>query len=464
MTVLNQCPIDPPAENLVSAVRLRTIWLIAGLAFLAFAWYGSLVPLHFSPRPLADAWGQFANSGVLWSGGSRVDWGVNVMLFIPAGFCLLAAAIRADLPVGQRILRTIGVAALCLMMSLLIEFSQSWFPPRVPTLSDVAAQFCGAAAGLAGWWLCGKSCDRAVADLVSDTHPHRQLGLILLGYMVVLVFFLLAPLDLTLRPAELMRKYRDGRILVVPFSYSYDSLLRLAYNTVADIILFIPVGVFATTFLTRQKSEARSLPLSLLLGCVIVLGVEIAQLLVMSRFTDATDLVTGGLGVAIGVLGIPLLLPAIRGNSVPFATSPIAAAGLHGSVFPACRSQFCGHHSISSSTTPHGSNSECPSSLACRCRERLAGNYLAAFDGFCTEIRAVFAVGRLNCSCRVRSPAGISIRNGARTASPDGRVRPRDRVGTDSAAQQVCQFRGRRDLYRGFRGGIVVNEPSLGVM
>ncbi|MEX2317853.1 MAG: VanZ family protein [Pirellulales bacterium] len=283
--------------------RVRAFWLVAGLGLFAFAWYGSLVPFDFSSRSLSEAWARFTNLPVDWQDGSKVDWGVNALLLVPAGFCLLGAATRFDLSLWQRLIRTAAVAASCLMMSLLIEFSQNWFPPRVPSPADVLAQFSGAAAGMAGWWLFGTRFDRALVEFLSQRRTSSQLELILLVYAAGLAVYSLAPLDLTLHPLELLHKYRDGRILLVPFARHVGSIETLLYDVISEILLFIPIGMFSATFQSSQRGAIRSRTSSLLVGGMFVAGIELLQVFVMSRYADATDLVTGFVGVAAGVFG-----------------------------------------------------------------------------------------------------------------------------------------------------------------
>ena len=287
--------------------RQRVLWFLCGLALLAIVAYGSLVPFNYTPHDFKDAWNQLLSSRTGTVKLSSVDWGVNVMLLIPASFCFLAAAWQRNASIAGRIAWSVVVLCGCLAFSVLIELAQSWFPPRVPTIPDVAAQACGAAIGIIAWWICGPSLNRAFAEVHVDDTRQNRLGLMLLAYVVGLLFFSLAPLDLTLHPVELVNKFRAGKILLVPFSYPAATTWQAVYDAIADVLIFVPVGVFATTFLACRNNTDRSIAHSLLLGSAIVVGVEAMQLLVLSRYTDATDLITGSLGVAIGVTGYRFL-------------------------------------------------------------------------------------------------------------------------------------------------------------
>ena len=286
-----------------SDARLRAIWLTLGLALLAFTIYGSLVPFEFSPRSLSAAWTCFADSYAGWRETARVDWGVNFLLFAPTSFCLMAAMVPEGSGLGRRLLSTIAVAAGCTLISLLVEFAQNWFPPRQPSLLDVAAQSMGSAAGIAGWWICGGFATRALKSVLSAKRLEERLAFLLLGYLAGFVCLSLTPVDFTLRPTDLWRKYEAGSIVLMPFSHRYESVARQIYEVVSEVLLAVPVGVLTATFRPRRDGLSRSMTKSMLWGTAIIVGIEILQFFVTSHATDATDVITGCLGVFIGVAG-----------------------------------------------------------------------------------------------------------------------------------------------------------------
>jgi hypothetical protein len=58
---------------------------LACLVYALFVVYGSLVPLDFHPRPLADAWAAVQQIPYLRLGiTSRADWVANILLIYPA--------------------------------------------------------------------------------------------------------------------------------------------------------------------------------------------------------------------------------------------------------------------------------------------------------------------------------------------------------------------------------------------
>jgi glycopeptide antibiotics resistance protein len=193
------------------------------------------------------------------------------------------------------------VLATCTGLSFLIEIGQVWFPPRVPSFADVVAQMLGTGVGCLIWWTAGSTISAWIGLYLEDTRPAGQVDWLLQAYLVGLVLYSVMPLDLTLSPTELFNKYEEaGKIVLVPFSYNYGSLRQLVFELGTDVVIFIPVGMLAASLLTSSYAPVRSMASSLAFGFAIVLAIELVQLLVLSRFTDTTDLITGTLGVAIG--------------------------------------------------------------------------------------------------------------------------------------------------------------------
>ena len=104
------------------------------------------------------------------------------------------------------------------------------------------------------------------------------------------------PLDLTISGVEIYHKWRDGRILLVPFSAVYDTWAQRVYALAADVALWIPAA-----FLWRLSSPrpARKVVLYVV-ACAAV--IEVVQIFVYSRVTSTTDLLTAGCGAAIGAM------------------------------------------------------------------------------------------------------------------------------------------------------------------
>jgi len=104
-------------------------------------------------------------------------------------------------------------------------------------------------------------------------------------------------------PHEIYMKFKSDRVALLPFTHDYGGVLNMTYALVSSTLLFVPIGMLAASVATTPARSSRHFVISMLSGFSIVLGIEFAQLLVMSRFTDSTDVITGSTGVAIGIWG-----------------------------------------------------------------------------------------------------------------------------------------------------------------
>jgi len=279
---------DPPPN--------RRTWraLLAGWG--AFALYGSLVPLSFRPVGLAEALERFRSLPWLRLGiGSRADWVANVLLFLPLGFAA-AGAFRER---GPR--RIAPIVAGALLLSLLLEFAQIHFPPRTVSANDVAAETLGALCGALLWTFLGTRIEGWLRSFLSDREPARTAVRLLVGYALLFAVAQMLPLDLAPSPYDLAEKWKEGRIRLRPFSHVHESSGMAAWDFFADALLYAPIGALCLLGWNRP-GRRRSLPKALLLGFGAVAAIELCQTFVWSRFTDTTDLLSGGLGVAAGAL------------------------------------------------------------------------------------------------------------------------------------------------------------------
>ena len=129
-------------------------WLLLGV--LALIAYGSLYPFNFKPDAV-DGGLLDALSRLSWARAGRGDRIANVLLYLPAGFCL-------SLWLNSHCRRWVSVIVATLLgtlLSLSIEVAQVYLSPRVPSLIDLILNalgtLLGAAAGIAwramGGWM-----------------------------------------------------------------------------------------------------------------------------------------------------------------------------------------------------------------------------------------------------------------------------------------------------------------------
>jgi glycopeptide antibiotics resistance protein len=297
-----------------STARGLTWWLTLG--YTVFVVYGSLVPLRFHPRPLEEAWNDFRRIPYLELGiGSRADWVANILLFVPLAFLWLGVLWPKRGSIARALVSAFVLAA-CAGLSVAIEFTQIFFPPRTVSLNDIFAEGTGALVGALLWWSVGS---RVWEWLDGWSRAHTPTGAtqrLLYAYLFLLFGYSVLPLDLTISPVEMYHKWHDGKILLVPFSATYASGAERAYALLVDVAIWIPAA-----FLWKLSSSrsARTIVLYVL-GCAAL--IEVLQLFVYSRVTSTTDVITAGCGAAIGVIAAQWLRPGpvARGAAAPSAS------------------------------------------------------------------------------------------------------------------------------------------------
>lgn len=288
--------LNSPTERRSGSFHIsRSQLVLYALIYLFFVVYGSLVPLEFRYQPLAEAWATFRDiSSMSLSFSSRTDWLVNIALFIPLAFLLTGALGMHTHRVITATVVVCGVLAICLGLSVAIEFTQLFFP-RTSSLNDIVAQTIGAGLGIAAWIAFGP---RLLAWFISWRSAHGPLDIwkrLLYSYLFILFGYSLLPLDLTISPIEILHKWREGRVILLPFSFAFADPVEAIFALVVDTIVWMPAAFL--WYLAFPQSWMRSW-LSLV-GTATVL--EFLQLFVYSRVSDMTDILTAAIGAAIGI-------------------------------------------------------------------------------------------------------------------------------------------------------------------
>ncbi|HVA51770.1 MAG TPA: VanZ family protein [Pirellulales bacterium] len=287
-----------------SAIRLasprRGHYAMFLLGFVAFAIYGSLVPLDFHALSWAEAWSRFRDIPYLHlSVASRADWVANILLFVPIGYCGLAALTCDRRSILGSTAAAVLVAASCVALSVALEFTQTWFPPRTVSQNDIVAESIGSIVGVALWSLIGRGVTAWLRSLSARTSPRERLDGLLQAYVAGLCLYSLFPLDVTINPNELRQKYDEGKLIAVPFArhpLNADDCISL----ISDVLIYVPVGMFMVRIFSAPERPWRSLGRGWLLGMGLAAGIKLAQVFVYSRFTDTTQLVCAAVGVAAG--------------------------------------------------------------------------------------------------------------------------------------------------------------------
>jgi glycopeptide antibiotics resistance protein len=171
----------------------------------------------------------------------------------------------------------------------------------VTSVKDFAAQTIGAVGGIFAYLALGRRFDEWLAEFVSDRGPDDRAQWVLQAYVVGLVGYSMLPLDVVMSPGELAWKLDSGRIEIIPFTYRYASRLDAIYGYATQAILAVPVGMLGVIAYRRRGDEPRPFLDAVLWAVGVLIAIEVAQLLILSRFTSTTDVLVGTVGAVVGV-------------------------------------------------------------------------------------------------------------------------------------------------------------------
>jgi glycopeptide antibiotics resistance protein len=305
----------------------RRFYTLATLAFALLAIYGSLVPLDFKPRPLGQALEAFT---VILSSpfslDSRADFVTNILLFVPLGYLWLGALQTDRRGWLRRLASAASVIVCCAALSVTVEFTQIFFVGRTTALSDMVGETLGSIVGVVLWLIVGDTVTGWARDFFIQRERTAVVERLLLAYSVVFIVSQLLPLDLTINLGDLAHKYRRGGIVLVPFGYVYGSLFDRLWDYFGDITLNAPLG--AAAVLVWADGRRRRFTPALAIGIALVASIEFAQVFVESRIADVTDIITGSIGIAIGVwlaTYMSVRMPTSRDQSVSRARVAVMA-------------------------------------------------------------------------------------------------------------------------------------------
>lgn len=271
-------------------------WL--GLLALAYALvmaYGSFVPFQFHAYSRHEFGQQLAQMQGLWVIHSRIDFVTNIVLMIPLSSLLLGAW-----SLGRRrgavLIGLGGVLPICLAWSLLLEWGQIFFPPRTPSLNDVAAQQVGAWVGCLLWIAVGAQVTQRCRDLWTSRQHAGLASRWLPVYGLVLAIVYLAPLDLAVSPQELWAKWKAGGIQLLPSAALGAEPLERLRSWFGAISYFVPFGFLWTLADPRGGRPLRAAGVGLLVAAFL----ETAQVFVASRTSSTLEILLAALGTLLG--------------------------------------------------------------------------------------------------------------------------------------------------------------------
>jgi VanZ family protein len=276
----------------------------------AFIVYGTLLPFNISPS-IESAGAKLRRAmerSVRVT--SRSDAISNVLLFAPWGFLLAVELVERRRGLGQ-----IVVAATCsgFGLSACVEAIQVFVPSRTPSALDLITNTLGSAGGAVCGWVFARRAWPRLRPAVERLARERPLATIALAASVLYVVAGLSPFDVSLGLGELKNSIKRARL--IPFGRSIDGSMipvRPWKWTLEFVDWTLIGGVYALALREAGRRGWRLISEATSLGCGLAAVVELAQLAIGGRVTDATSVVCAVAGAATGatcVDRVPWLTP-----------------------------------------------------------------------------------------------------------------------------------------------------------
>ncbi len=292
----------PPAPR-----RSTYLWIAGGLA--AFLLYGSGIPFDIHPQPPGQFAESFSRMLTSYGDGSLSDFATNLLLMLPLTFVLCGAFCVDRRGLVAIVTGCLGAFLIGLTLSFAAETFQILIPERTAAIGDIAAQTLGNLVGIGLWLVLGPPLTGRLRRVMAARSRASLLTYLLAVYAGIWMVLEWLPLDLTLRPAEILQKFREGRIvlwLVPPHPLTVENAVAWGL----DLLAAIPVGALAVVGWTRSE-RLRPASRAIVLAILAVVATECVKVLVFSRSASTFDLVTGSAGVLVGVLAVRWLGPGL---------------------------------------------------------------------------------------------------------------------------------------------------------
>jgi VanZ family protein len=281
--------------------QLRKILLITGWLYVLFVIYGSLVPLEFQARPMAEAWQAFLRFPYQKIDFSpSADRDANILLYIPLGF-LITAWLGGKHCAG--LLNGLAALLVCVTVSVGVEFTQLFFPLRTSSLNDIIANSLGGATGVALWSLFGARFMGLLAEIHSGG-PHAVRAVVIF-YVTAYLTFSLFPYDFLFSTQGLAQKLGSDQYHLLIAASSCASLQLCGAKLAAEVVAAAPLGILMgmTGRSGGRPAYSRAWAYGLLLGLVI----EVGQFFLASGNSQGISVITRAGGMLLGLMLFSLM-------------------------------------------------------------------------------------------------------------------------------------------------------------
>ena len=297
MTVTRSTPerdrVGTPAPQLQTDERIARLSAVAiTIAYL----YGSLLPFDWRiPTALLPfVWVEQVRL-IPWGLTSRTDLAVNLAIGLPLGFFLMGAVRTGQkrLSSALAMVIVIGVSA---TLATAVESCQVQSASRIGAWNDVICQMLGVGIGILGWVIAGAATIRWVRDLANERESLRLAAGVLQLYLPLYALIQLTPLE-----DALTARYGENRMSLLPVTLYVEFTFPMMRNIVGDVLLSVPIGALSVLGWVSRGTHRRLAP-AMLVGGSIVLAAEIVHSGLWSHYVSLVDILSGGVGVAIGTV------------------------------------------------------------------------------------------------------------------------------------------------------------------
>lgn len=272
--------------------------------YLIFVYYGSLVPFHYRPATLGEAWFRFLHMPYLHLGvGSRADLIANCVLYVPLAFFLLAWLQQLGGITRGKFVQVVGVLLTCAFVAASIEFLQIFVAPRTVSLNDIISELAGTMIGIFLWCAVGGRLLR-LWDEVSTGGP-KAFDAALVLYIVCYLALSLFPFDFFISFSEISSKLTSNTYHPILAAAARRSLTRCALSLILETLSVAPFGLLLGMRLSARRN--RIFFDAVLYGGVLGVTVETLQFFMASGVSQGISVLTRIAGVGLGLWVLPLL-------------------------------------------------------------------------------------------------------------------------------------------------------------
>lgn len=287
---LKQHPNTNPVD--ISSARLSLLAMAA--TYTLFVIYGSLVPLHYQHHSWQEAFETFSNIRYLNLGvGSRADWVANILLFVPLAFLWLGTLWHSK-NIVWRVVATLSVLLACSGLSLAIEFTQIFFPPRTVSLNDIFAEIAGATLGVTLWPIVGIRLVSLVRAILQGGVNARYAALI--AYALAYAALSLFPYDFLLTHGEWQEHLASGKS---GWLFAPNCGSGCVWKLIPEALAVAPLGMLgALAFMPLRRVP---LLLAAVIGTLLGVLIEGLQLTIASGISQGASIGSRAAGAVLGV-------------------------------------------------------------------------------------------------------------------------------------------------------------------